>query len=250
MSVSGAVQVSTIQADDRKMIDKSKSGRRAARVVGGVFRTAGLMFGLALALVYAYSPVVGDAFISPVIAAVFIIIGTTAGGVAGVRIARLGWRLAAVAALLSGAGLIAFSGIQASPLFPGPWILGESGLALDLRSTAIYLVVGVAGVFLLPLFDLAVRRTSPAPALWQVALAAFSLALLATLADYLTANGSFFCLLTLVIGSVSAAVLVGIGLILALLNLVNAGAWLGGLGIALQVFVLAAWWLLGSPWFP
>ena len=121
---------------------------------------------------------------------------------------------------------------------------------LDLRSAAIYLVVGGAGAFLLPLFDAAVRQAGPTPTSWKVVLAAFSLALLTMLADYLFAGGSLFGLLTLVFGSIASAVLAGIGLILALLNLTAVAAWLGGLGIVLQAFILSAWRLLGTPWFP
>jgi hypothetical protein len=59
-----------------------------------------------------------------------------------------------------------------------------------------------------------------------------------------------FGLLTLIFGSISSAVLVGAGLILALANLPQIGAWAGGLGLLLQAFVSLTWWLLGTPWFP
>lgn len=230
------------------MISEPKPSQRAIGVIGGIFLTAALMFGLALALVYAYRLVVSRDFFAPIIDLLLIIIGTAAGGAAGVRIPRLSWRQTVVAALLSTAGLIAFSGFESS--FPGPRVPGDSGMVLDLRGALIYLVIGGAGTLLLPLFDPAVRQVGPAPTLWKVALAAFSLTLLAILADYLFAVYSFFGLLTLVFGSFSSAVLAGIGLILALVNLTSTGAWLGGLGIVLQAFIVAAWWLLGTPWFP
>jgi len=230
------------------MMNEPKPSQRAMGVIVGIFLAAALMFGLALVLVYAYRPVASSDFFTSFIELLFIIIGTAAGAATGIRVARLCWRQTILAALLSTAGLIAFSRFESS--FPGPWVPGGSEMVLDLRGVLIYLVIGGAGTLLLPLFDPAVRQVGPAPTLWKVALAAFSLTLFAILADYLFAVYSFFGLLTLVFGSFSSAVLAGIGLILALLNLRDAGAWLGGLGVVLQAFILIAWWLLGTPWFP
>lgn len=229
-------------------MNEPKPSQRAIGVIGGMFLTAALMFGLALALVYAYRLAAGSDFFTSFIELLFIIIGTTPGAAIGIRVARLGWRQTIMAALLSTAGLIAFSRFESS--FPGPWVPGRSGMIFDLRSALVFTVIGSTGTFLLPLLDPIVRRAGPAPTLWKVALAAFSLVLLAMLADYLIGRGSFFGLGTLLFGSFASAVLAGIGLILALLNLRDAGAWLGGLGVVLQAFILIAWWLLGTPWFP
>lgn len=230
------------------MISEPKPSQRAIRLIGGVFLTTAFMLGLVLELVYAYRLAAGSNFFTPFVELLFIIIGTAAGAAIGIRVAHLDWRQTIMAALLSTAGLIAFSRFESS--FPGPWVPGGSGMVLDLRITLVFTVIGSAGVFFLPLLDPVVRQAGPAPTLWKVALAAFSLALLAMLADYLIGGGSFFGLGTLIFGSFASAVLAGIGLILALLNLREAGAWLGGLGVGLQAFILIAWWLLGTPWFP
>jgi len=229
------------------MISESRSNQSAISTIGRVLLTAVLMFGLILALVYAYRLVVGTSFNS-VIDLPLIILGTAVGGAIGVRVTQVNWRQTAAAALLSVIGLIIYSRVE--PSFPGPWIPGGSDMVPDLTGMLIYLTLGTAGVFFLPLFDPAVRRAGPAPALWKVALAAFSLTLLTILADYLIGSGSNFGLVTLILGSFASAVLAGIGLILALLNLTAVAAWLGGLGIVLQAFIVTAWWLLGTPWFP
>lgn len=226
-------------------MSESKAAQVGTSSIGGVLLTAGLMFGFILALVYAYRLIVGGPSDS-VIDLPFILFGTAVGGAVGIRVPRVSWRQTAFAALLSAVGLIAFS--RFVPSFPGPWIPGGPGSVLDLTSTLVFLAVGTAGIFFLPLFDPAVRRAGPAPSLGMVALVAACLTVLAVLADYLIGGGSFFGLLTLIFGSIGAGLLVGIGLLLA--NLTAAGAWLGGLALILQVFILAAWWLLGRAWFP
>jgi hypothetical protein len=208
--------------------------------------TVALIFGITLGLVYAYVLSSGNSFIAPLLAAPFILLGAI-----GVRLAGP-WRQTVLAAFLSGIGLIVFSRFEFSPLFPGPWVPGDSGMVLDFRSGAIFLDVCSAGVLLLPLFDPVVRKAGLAPTLWKVALTALILVLLSLLVDYLLFSpiGGELGLVALIIGSILSAVLAGTGLILALANLTAVGAWVGGLGIALQAFILAAWWLLGSPWFP
>jgi hypothetical protein len=84
----------------------------------------------------------------------------------------------------------------------------------------------------------------------KVVLIAITLAVLAVVADYLLAGGSFFGLLALIVGSIGAALMVGAGVILTLVGLTAIGAWLGGLGLMLEACILLAWWLLGAPWFP
>lgn len=223
--------------------------QRAMSTIGRVALTALLMFGISLALVYGYRLAAGTGgFFTLIFEPLFIVLGTAAGAGLGIRPARLPWQQTAFAALLSTLGLILYARFEAS--FPGPWVPGVAGLVLDFRTALVYLVIGTAGIFFLPLFDPAVRRTGPAPALWKVALTAFALMLLALLADYLIGGGSFFGLAALIFGSFASAALAGLGLILTLLNLRDAGAWLGGLAILLELFTVAAWGLLGTPWFP
>lgn len=229
------------------MAVEQKSGQRAAGRVWSVFLTAVLMFVFVLALVYAYRLVAGRPFDS-VIDLPLIILGTAVGGAVGVRVARVSWRQITFATLISVVGLIAFSRFVSS--FPGPWVPGGTGRVLNLTTTLSFLAIGTAGVFFLPLFDPAVRRSGLAPSLRNVALAALSLTVLTIVADYLIGNGSFFGLLTLVLGSIASAVSVGAGMILALANLTAAGAWVGGLGLVLEALIVAAWWLLGRNWFP
>lgn len=55
------------------MISEPKPSQRAIGVIGGIFLTAALMFGLALALVYAYRLVVSRDFFAPIIDLLLII---------------------------------------------------------------------------------------------------------------------------------------------------------------------------------
>ena len=155
--------------------------------------TAAVMFAFAVALVYAYRLAAGGSS-DQVLDLVFIIFGTAVAGAVGVRVARVSWRETAFAALLSAIGLIIFS--RFVPSFPGPWIPGGPGSVLDLTTTLVFLAIGMAGIFFLPLFDPEVRRAGPAPSLGLVALVAVTLTVLAVLLDYLVGDGSFFGLLT------------------------------------------------------
>lgn len=229
------------------MIDNARANQMVTSGIRGVLLTAGLMFGLAVLSVYAYRLLTGNSSDS-VIDLPLIILGTAIGGAIGIRIASVNWRETLMAALLSAIGLIVFSRFVSS--FPGPWIPGGPGQTLDPATTLVFLAVGTGGVFFLPLFDPAVRRMGPTPSLGKMILVALTLTVLAILVDYMVGGGSFFGLLTLVFGSIAAGILVGAGIILVLVSLTAVGAWLGGLALVLEVFILVAWWLLGTPWFP
>jgi hypothetical protein len=213
------------------------------------------MLVLDVLLIYISILVFGNPFVDSILESLAILIATAAGAAIGIRAVNLPWRLTAPAALLAGIGLIVIGRfelpiLEFDQLISSLWTEIDSAKVLDPRAGAIFLVICGAGIFLLPLFDPFVRTAGTAPTLWKVVLVAISLALLAMLADYLLSGGYMFGLLTLIFGSISSAVLVGAGLILALANLPQIGAWAGGLGLLLQAFVSLTWWLLGTPWFP
>ncbi|HJR79179.1 MAG TPA: hypothetical protein VJ821_03835 [Anaerolineales bacterium] len=229
------------------MINELRANRRTMPRISPVLLTALFMFGFVLALVYAYRLAAGEAG-EPIIELPFILLGTAVGGGVGVRVARRSWRETAIAAFLSVVALIVYARFE--PSFPGPWIPSGPERTLDLTSALVYLAVGTGGIFFLPLFDPVVRRAGPAPSLGMLALVALCLAVLTVLIDYLLGGGSFFGLLTLIFGSIASALLVGAGMILTLANVTAPGAWLGGLAVLLEACIVAAWWLLGRPWFP
>jgi hypothetical protein len=233
------------------------SSPRSIRGVWGVFLVFGLVFALDLLLIYASIIVFGDPDGDPIIEALAIPVATAAGAAIGIRISGISWRQTALVALLSGIGLIAIAWfdprfLEFDRLVSSLWLEVDSRRVLDVRASAIFLVICGAGVFFLPLFDPLVRKTGIAPVLWKVLVASSGLVLLIGLVDYffIAQIGGDLGLLTLIIGSISAAVLVGAGLVLTLLNLQPIGAWVGGLGIFLQVMILLVWVLLGRPWFP
>jgi hypothetical protein len=229
------------------MSNESRSRQRALNPASPVLLTTLFMLASVLALVYAYRLATGQTD-NPVIELPLIILGTAVGAGVGVRVARAIWRDTALAAFLSVVVLIIYQRFE--PSFPGPWIPSGPGRTLDPTSALLYLAVGTAGVFFLPLFDPIIRRAGIAPDVRKVVLIAITLAILAVVADYLLAGGSFFGLLALIVGSIGAALMVGAGVILTLVGLTAIGAWLGGLGLMLEACILLAWWLLGAPWFP
>lgn len=214
----------------------------AIRLIWGIPLTAALMSGLILALAYLKArtlssfPGVDELWLPNLI-----FIGTALGGSIGIRIAYLSWRQTIVAALLAGVGLIGFSRFTFSPLFSGPGAYTSVG---ELTLTVLFfLIVFAAGVFLLPVFDPAVRKTGPAPSLWKIVLGSFCLAVLmisAGIVDFSSFVGVWFV-------GIFPAMVALIGLISSLLpDMTNVGAWLGGLAVLLPLFILAIS-LLGYP---
>jgi len=166
------------------------------------------------------------------------------------RAVRVMWKVSFMVVLLTGLELVLVRGYA---LMLGVAFITPSIAALLILIGAA--AGGILGMFLMPMFDSVVKQASPALAIWKVALAAIFLALLIMSINYLISVRSFqglsdFGLLTLMFGSILSAILVGIGLILGLVNLTAAGARFGSLGIVLEAFILTAWWLLGTPWFP
>lgn len=230
--------------------DVRKPAGGAAGALRGILLTAALSFALMLTLVYAHTLAAGTSFLSNLIVLPLTILGAAGGSSVGVRLVHLNWRQTVLAALLSGVGLIVFSRLEGTPFHPGPWLPGDSGMRLQFRIALVYLAVAGAGTFLLPLFDPAVRRMGTAPTLWKVALAALALLLLLLGVDYLAGGAASLGLVTLILGSIGSAVLVGAGILLVIFRFTVPGAWAGGLGIVLEALTVLAWLLLGRPFFP
>lgn len=118
-----------------------------------------------------------------------------------------------------------------------------------------YTVVGVSGMYLLPLFDPAVREGGPNPNFLKVvraSLGIFIFFILLFLARQLSGSLDlyYFGLQVLGVGGIASIVLVGLGLVLTLLRETLRGAWLGGMGIVLWVLTMFFWVVSGTPWFP
>jgi hypothetical protein len=185
-----------------------------------------------------------------------LIAGSAAGGTWLMRREGAGWPEPVYAGLLSAALVmvvlrLAFPGL--GPLSPGRY----PGAVRDLvKSLLAYFVVGGSGAFVLPMFDPVVRRSGPRPAVWKIVLAALLVvALLVATELVLTAKWggfrySFFGVGVLVVGSVAAAVVAGLGLLFTVVGARDIGAWAGGLGLCVEAITLVVWILLGMRWFP
>ncbi|MDW7652103.1 MAG: ankyrin repeat domain-containing protein [Bacillota bacterium] len=124
-----------------------------------------------------------------------------------------------------------------------------------LRYGAGYTFVGVSGLYLLPLFDPAVRKSGPNPNLPKVF--ATSLGLFFILIGFSlvrqmagTLDLYYFGLGIFVLGGLTAILLVGLGLLLTLFRGVLKGAWFGCMGVVIWVFTSFVWIITGTPWFP
>jgi hypothetical protein len=146
-------------------------------------------------------------------------IGAALGGFAGIRILHVTWRQVIGAALLAEALLMIFARLRPSLAFPGdPFTL--------------FFVPG--GVFLLPLFDPAVRKDGPAPASWIVAPVAFVLGLLVIRSTLFHSPFGMLISPLVVLG-----ILLGVLLSLSKGRNVADGAWVGGLFALLTLFLTA-----------
>jgi hypothetical protein len=239
------------------MADQTKTAQFKASSIWRILLSAALILGMSLVGLFLSILVFGDPFVDPILEAVVIIIATASAAAIAIRVIDLEWRFTAPAALLSGILLIAIGWLELpfleyDQLLSGLWLEMDTTKSLYLQAALIFLVISSAGIFLLPLFDPAVRKTGIAPSVWKVLLISLGLGVITLLVDYIlnTQIGGDPGLLTLIFGSILAAVLVGAGLILVLINLQVPGAWIGGLGLPLQAIVALIWMLLGRPWFP
>lgn len=219
-------------------------------LIGGFILMVALMFMLVLGLVYADLFLMNDLSIDAPIAGLIILPGTAVAAAIGLRVTRLRWGNTILAALTNGIAVILFSRLEISPFHSFFWLSMDPRMLLDLRAAGIFLVISTAGVFLLPFFDPRARKEGPAPTPWKVAVVAFALLLLSLLVDYLSARGYLLGLVTLILGSVTALVLIVLGSVLGLSRFETIGAWAGGLGLLVEGFAALAWLLLGKPWFP
>jgi hypothetical protein len=148
----------------------------------------------------------------------FFSISAAAAGAIGFRTAKLSWRQTVLAAVLAGACFVitVFLG-----LFGGLWVIG--------------------GVFLLPLFDPAIRQVVPAPSTGKVAATALALSApyllnLATSSSGRPSGiwGVLFVGPFILIPFILSSILLVVGLTVALFApRAAAGSWIGGVGILL-----------------
>jgi hypothetical protein len=127
---------------------------------------------------------------------------------------------------------------------------GGNAFQLDWFVVAMPLYGG--GVFLLPLFDPAVRRRGPAPSRWKIGVAALTIASVLLITALALSGGSARSL-TFVIyfgggGLGGSTILLGLALLMTAVRLVTWGAYCGALGWALFVgtylVAFGAAWLL------
>jgi hypothetical protein len=182
--------------------------------------------------------------------------GAAIGGAGLMRRRGARWPEPVLAALVSAVLMVfvlrvAFPGL--GPISPGDYPGASRDYA---KALVLFLVIGGAGAFVLPLFDPAVRRGGPAPSVWKVAAAAVALVALFVMLEIVrTAQWggvryAFFGLGTLVGGSIAAVILAGLGLLATLVGAREMGAWAGGFGLFVAAITMVVWAVTGMRWFP
>jgi hypothetical protein len=225
----------------RPKIELTPGQREAIQRIGGFPLMLALMFGLPLLLMQIYRLLFGpfiDDFIDEVRLIVFGLLSSGVAGAIGLRVGRVPWRHTILPGLLAGAGIILLARFQ-YPRFPGPWIGRTTGVNLVLSQLPIFLFLFGAGVFLLPLFDPAVRNTGPAPSPGKVVLTAVILTAIVFRFVYLGAFGHVE--LPYEFPLIFSYALAGSGMLFSLANRTDVGAWLGGVGIMLLPFYVPAY---------
>lgn len=200
----------------------------------------------------AISPVLGLGLAGVMLSvALPFLLGTALGGVVAVRRWAITWRQLTAAAVLNALATLAVVWLAVPGLSPGR--LGDyPGVWRDQVKAALpILSLASAGVFALPLFDPAARRSGPAPTVWKVLLAAAgALAMIALAFTLISRSGAHLGLALLILGAFSGAILAGLGLLLSLAGRDGPGAWLGALGLVLAFLGLGVWVGSGMIWFP
>jgi hypothetical protein len=225
----------------RPKIELTPRQRAAIQRIGGFPLMLALMFGLPLLLMQIYRRLFGpfiDDFIDEVRLIVFGLLSSGVAGAIGLRVGRVPWRHTILPGLLAGAGIILLARFQ-YPRFPGPWIGRTTGVNLVLSQLPIFLFLFGAGVFLLPLFDPAVRDTGPAPSPGKVVLTAVILTAIVFRFVYLGAFGHVE--LPYEFPLIFSYALAGSGMLFSLANRTDVGAWLGGVGIMLLPLYVPAY---------
>jgi hypothetical protein len=207
------------QTSEITMANEDPRSQSTIRSLWGIPLTALLMAAFVLGLFYAYTkaPTL-PSFPNPYTFWIFNLlpVGTALGGSIGLRIAWLSWRQIVMSTLLAGVGLVISWRFSAFFLPPDPFLLAQ--------------ILG--GVFLLPLFDPAVRKNGTAPSFGQVALVAFVLSFFMTQSGLYNSFGILIFMLP------------GLGVLLSLLlslfrePYVEAGAWVGGVIVLISLLVM------------
>ncbi len=217
-------------------------GRSVPAAAARVLSTAALMgaVGVPLCLLPLWSSNVRTSEV-PLFAALPSVVATAFAGALTVRILGSRYPEPALAALvLMVASLLVVLHV------PPQW----DAFQLDWFAVAMPAYAG--GVFLLPLFDPAVRRQGPAPSRGSVAAAALAVTLVLLISGVALSHGTA-CSLTFLRwvgggGLLGSTALFGLALLMTAVRLVTWGAWCGALGWGIffgthVVFAITGWFL-------
>jgi hypothetical protein len=227
---------------DAEVMDVPAAQR--SKGIGNVLLIAALMMGLTFPFIWAYALTNSEFFDTPAALwpVLLLCIGMAGAGAIGVRVAHLSWQQTLLASLLAGAVYMLLTGFEIPPFYPG--LAGS----FELVPFLIGILFISSPVFLLPLFDPAMRRTVPAPSIWKVTVTALLIMVPFLMFDlagisYTDADAGQ---VGRTIGTLVSYILLLIGVIVGLRLPTDArGPKLGSIGILLRLFFMILWPLLG-----
>lgn len=172
-----------------------------------------------------------------------LILAIIIGGAIAIRLHGLSWRE------LVGVTVVLFAVVAA---YAAVRMEGGASLMDRFKQFVVYLVSATGGIFLLPLVDPAARKDLNPKTFKRIGISlAILLVLLISIDTALSrAQGGAVGLLTLIIGSLIAAIGIGLGLVLSIVSTKERGIWAGSLGISLFISCYIVWLSLGGVWFP
>ena len=237
-----------------KIIDGNTNGiggsaTEKSKGIRSVLLTTALMMGLTSPFVWAYARTNSGLYDRPdsLWLILFLCVGMAGAGTIRIRVAHLSWRQIVLAAVLAGAGFMLLAMLKFPP-FLGLWSMAEfysSPIEMFLFGT---LFIG-SPVFLLALFDPAVRSTLHSFTVWKVVVTALLIMVPFLLFDLagISYNGDGAGKGGREIGTFVSYLLLFIGTIIVLrLPLDERGPRLGGIGILLRLLFLIIWTVFGT----
>lgn len=240
-------EVPTRQEAEKELVPLSRKREKPARMplkASGIFTSALLMIFIGLApVLFAYMQWLSGELIRPVVIVVLSMFLTSAlGGAVSMRISNVSWPEPVFASLLAAVVLSVYA------LFVFQWYSGI--YYLDSLPTAYYLLIGSAGIFILPLVDPVIRSNYPMPAIWQVGLAALIFLGLNVLYTHFTETGWFnnpeFQVTFMYMSTLILTATLVLALLLSLIRKDRLAAWAGSLGALVWLLSALIWFFTGQ----
>jgi hypothetical protein len=257
-TVKGWIFMEVIRRNTKYVIN---SAAQKSKGVSSVLLTSALMMLLTLPIIWVYARMNSNFFdaTATVWLILLLCVSIAGGGAIGFRVITQSWRQTVLASVLAGAGIMLISRLEFFPFYPGIWNVGTvdpETMYFNLETFLMGTLIICSPIFLLPLFDPVIRKTTFTPNAWKVVLTAFLIMVPFLCFDLVGISygnenvgrtGLFLAIETVV----PVILLVGvIGVLTDPYNYQRGGNLFGSVGIVLEVLMFIVWALLryGGYW--